>query len=112
MEREDQLNASTNNPQSDLPEVCYAVVGEQPGRRIGIINRGDMGFYPCDLDHAGDSPEEVDRRVERLNLRLGVTVAQASRMLAGSMFGWNTPGARMSPEEFRATRPADEGTPA
>lgn len=45
--------------------------------------------------------------MERLNLRLGVTPAQASRMLAGSMFGWDTPAARLSPEEFAASQRTD-----
>lgn len=88
----------------DLPEVCYAVVGETPGKRIGLINRGDLGFYSSDMDIEGGDLAEVHRRVERLNLRLGVTPAQASRMLAGSMFGWDTPAARMSPEEFAAAQ--------
>lgn len=90
----------------DLPEVCYAVVGEAPGKRIGIINRGDLGFYSSDMDIEADSLTEVHRRVERLNLRLGVTPAQASRMLAGSMFGWDTLAARMSPEEYAAAHRA------
>ncbi len=94
----------TNTAPDDLPEVCYAVVSGTPGKRIGLINRGDLGFYSSDMDIEGASLAEIHRRVERLNLRLGVTPAQASRMLAGSMFGWDTPVARLSPEEFAAAQ--------
>jgi len=96
-----------NEVHNDLPEVCYAVVSETPGKRIGLINQGDLGFYPSDMDIEGSSLAEIHRRVERLNLRLGVTPAQASRMLAGSMFGWDTPAARLSPEEFAASQRTD-----
>lgn len=96
----------THTAPDDLPEVCYAVVSEAPGKRIGLINRGDLGYYPSDMDIEAGDLAEVHRRVERLNLRLGVTPAQASRMLAGSMFGWDTPAALLTPEEF-ATKCAD-----
>ncbi len=93
---------TTHKAPDELPEVCYAVVSESPGKRIGLINRGDLGYYPSDMDIEGGDLAEVHRRVERLNLRLGVTPAQASRMLAGSMFGWDTFAAHLTPEEFAA----------
>lgn len=64
-----------------LPRVCLAVApgGEKPIR----IVRGVQGYFP--VHNATD--------VARFNNDRGITDAQVKAMIAGSMFGWECPGA-------------------
>lgn len=59
---------------------CQGPYGEPP---VLAIKRGEDGYHPI---YTEASPEE-------LNKHLGVTPAQASAMLNGSLFGWYTPAA-------------------
>jgi len=65
----------------DLPDFCF---GKLPstGEAI-VIDRGESGYRAL----RGDFDADVE------NEKLGVTKAQAEAMFAGSMFGWNVPGA-------------------
>lgn len=73
---------------SSLPERCFGVA-EATGE-IVILIKGEMGYCP-----AGARPEGVPLRegADALNEAMGVTKAQAAAMLAGSLFGWDTPAA-------------------
>lgn len=55
------------------------------GTECGVlcIMRGERGAYPMKTDITADG----------LNLREGVSRAQAAAMLAGSQFGWDSPAA-------------------
>ena len=55
------------------------------------MKKGEMGYYRSDLSpvYGQDGKAFVDE----LNQRGGVNKAQAAAMLAGSMFGWQVPGA-------------------
>lgn len=82
-----------------LPPLCYTrVFGNEPGRRMGIIKRGESGYYHCDYDRPEYSDQTITGYVKEMNDRLGVTEAQAEAMSVGSMFGWDCPGAR--PEKW------------
>lgn len=72
-----------------LPEKCFvrntihagaSDLGEPP--ILGIL-RGESGYCPI---YSAADPDE-------LNASLGVSKAEAAAMLAGSMFGWDCPGA-------------------
>jgi hypothetical protein len=64
-----------------LPAVAFA---RHPETSAPIaIKRGEMGY----------SPVYSFRSIERLNAASHVTPQQAAAMLAGSMFGWDVPGA-------------------
>lgn len=77
-----------------LPELCYvANTVAEPGSRIGIIKRGERGYYRTDIDNAKATLDEIKTIVPYFNGKLGVTPAQAMAMEMGSMFGWDTPGA-------------------
>lgn len=77
-----------------LPELCYVHIwGAHPGRRIGIVKRGEMGYYETDYDSKTASQDIVAQVVDDLNYRLGITVKQAMAMQIGSMRGWHVPGA-------------------
>lgn len=64
-----------------LPNVAYA---NGPSGEVVAIVKGEMGCRPV----LGASLTAADH-----NAQLGVTAAQAAAMLAGSMFGWDTPAA-------------------
>ena len=73
---------------NSLPEKSFAHL-ESTGA-IVVILKGEKGYvptanYPVDCD-----PKES---VDALNQAIGVTKAQAAAMVAGSMFGWQVPGA-------------------
>ena len=65
-----------------LPELCYT--REPITDAVIQIRRGETGYYP--VTQPGIDPDER-------NTVMGVTPAQKAAMIAGSMFGWNTPAA-------------------
>ena len=66
-----------------LPPLCYATL-PSTGEVI-LIRRGESGYYPV-TSHLTPT---------QLNTCLGTkpTATQVEAMLAGSMFGWEVPGA-------------------
>lgn len=74
---------------NDLPETCFSVLPSS-GQLI-IIRHGERGYYPSEWDTG--SREENREIASSHNARRGITDIQEAAMLAGSMFGWNTPGA-------------------
>ena len=74
---------------NDLPETCFSVLPSS-GQLI-IIRCGERGYYPSEWDTG--SRKENREIASSHNARRGITDIQEAAMLAGSMFGWNTPGA-------------------
>jgi hypothetical protein len=76
------------------PDLCAVYLGSaKPGERIGLIKRGETGYYQCDYDSDRASNETARAMADHINARLGVTEAQALAMAIGSMCGWDVPGA-------------------
>lgn len=74
------------------PALCYVVVpGAEPGKRIGIVKRGETGYYLTDYDMPTVSNLAVKEFVAEQNAKLGVEPAEAEAMLYGSCFGWDAP---------------------
>ena len=73
---------------SSLPEKCFSVL-ESTGEMI-VITKGEKGYTPTGIFPQDASPKEG---VAALNASNGVTKAQEAAMVAGSMFGWETPAA-------------------
>lgn len=85
-----ERNGSTIIPlRSSLPEQCYVYL--PTSQEIGIVKKGESGYYRSDLSPVYS--ESGQKFVDELNQRGGVNKAQAAAMLAGSMFGWQVPGA-------------------
>lgn len=83
-----EQNGNTVIPlRSNLPERCYVYL--QTENKIGIIQKGESGYYPTEIE--GGTPNETKVQVDELNGKLGVSKAQAEAMRSGSMFGWDTP---------------------
>ncbi len=74
---------------NDLPDTCFSVL-PSTGQLI-IIRCGEHGYYPSEWDTG--RREENREIASSHNARRGITDIQEAAMLAGSMFGWNTPGA-------------------
>jgi hypothetical protein len=75
-----------------LPEIAYAVLPSSEGTdhsQTIAIKRGKSGYFK--ISQASCTAEEMNR----IN---GVSKAQAAAMLAGSLFGWDVPGA--DPERY------------
>lgn len=85
-----------------LPELCFVLIPEaEPGHFVMAIRRGESGCYPTTYDC--QTVEEAKIVVDHMNRKLGVTELQAQCMHAGSMFGWDKPGA--DPEAMRMFLP-------
>ena len=74
---------------STLPDQCYCVLPSSD--EIIIVKKGENGYYRT--DKYGHDRAEAQAIVDECNKIGGVTKAQAAAMLAGSMFGWEVPGA-------------------
>ena len=74
---------------NDLPETCFSILPSS-GQLI-IIRCGEHGYYPSEWDTG--KREENREIASSHNARRGITDIQEAAMLAGSIFGWNTPGA-------------------
>ena len=85
---------------ASLPNQCYVFV--QSENKIGIINKGEMGY--TDSKSGNGRPSENRRLVDEMNRNIGVSPAQCEAMKAGSMFGWHTPAA--DPKNY-----TEKGTP-
>ena len=78
-----------------LPESCFSTL-ETTGELI-VITKGEKGYSPTGVFPQDTSPKEG---AAALNAANGVTKAQEAAMVAGSMFGWDTPAA--NPKNYDA----------
>lgn len=83
MKKSDNQNAKT------LPDLCYSV-SSTAGDLI-VIKFNETGYYPC--DYSTPDAEANRRLADELNRRMGVSKAQESAMVHGSVFGWHVPAA-------------------
>ena len=73
---------------SSLPEKCFSTLPSAD--KLIIIQKGEMGYIPSEMQIAGKTAREA---ADIANDTMGVTKKQEAAMLAGSMFGWQTPAA-------------------
>ena len=80
-----------------LPEKCFSAL-ETTGEII-VITKGEKGYTPT-----GQYPQDGVSQKEAaaaLNDTAGITRAQEAAMVAGSMFGWDTPAANPKNYDFK-----------
>ena len=80
---------------NNLPDMCYCVLDSTLD--IIIVKKGESGFHPTNIINPRNRAE-AQALVDAYNRTGGVSQAQAAAMLAGSLFGWNTPAA--DPENY------------
>lgn len=91
------------NLSQKLPDLCWSVL---PGEGTLIcIKRGEKGYFPSDWE-SGD-PKRNRGIADYSNRKRGITKAQEEAMLAGSMFGWDSPGA--DPAQYEEGQPQMRG---
>ena len=73
---------------SSLPGKCFSTLPSAD--KLIIIQKGEMGYIPSEMQIAGKTAREA---ADIANDTIGVTKAQEAAMLAGSVFGWQTPAA-------------------
>lgn len=71
-----------------LPEFCFVVLSTT--NEVVGVHRGVSGYSPT---REGNMPWYGQATADKLNEDLGVTKAQATAMMSGSMFGWDIPAA-------------------
>ena len=88
-EKMEASNAQAVIPlRASLPDKCFSYL-QSTGELI-IITKGEQGYTPTARYGDGVTPREA---VDAANEAMGVTRAQEEAMVAGSMFGWDKPGA-------------------
>lgn len=87
-ERMQRNGVQTIPLRSSLPEKCFSTL-KSTGEMI-VITKGEKGYTPTGIFSQDTSPREG---VTATNAANGVTKAQEAAMVAGSMFGWETPAA-------------------
>lgn len=88
-ERMEQNGATITPLRSNLPEQCYSALLDTGA--VVILKRGETGY--CKTDIPFQNKEAAKQLVTEYNEKLGVTKAQSEAMKAGSMFGFEVPGA-------------------
>lgn len=68
-------------PVSELPDICYGILPSD--NSIIVIKKGENGYYQTDLG----SPDNVEKVVDDLNEKMGVTPDQRFTMELRSMSG-------------------------
>lgn len=71
-----------------LPDLCFA--SRYGGDDLALFQYGELGYYPVPLQPGYKTGAEC---ADALNERLGVSRAQRSAMIFGSLCGWDTPSA-------------------
>ena len=74
---------------NELPDFCLSTL-PSTGQLI-ILRKGECGYYASDWDTG--NREENQNIAREHNRRRGISDIQEAAMSAGSMFGWNLPGA-------------------
>ena len=85
----EQNGAAITPLRSSLPEQCYYALLDTGA--VVILKRGETGYYKTDIPF--QDKEAAKQLVSDYNEKLGVTKAQLEAMKAGSMFGFEVPGA-------------------
>lgn len=87
-ERMEQNGATITPLRSNLPEKCFSVLPSSD--ELIIITRGNKGYAPANARADGKTGREA---ADAANRAMDVSKAQEAAMVAGSMFGFEVPGA-------------------
>lgn len=102
---ENAVKQGAETQEERLPEFCFVFAPDAaPGQYVKAVWRGEQGYSPTTYDER--DPRNAEALVQLMNEKLGVSSADAECMLAGSMFGWDVPGANPVPGATAGQRPA------
>ena len=97
------LNDQQKPVADGLPELCFTTL-PSTGELI-CIKRGELGYYPSSWN--ANDKQRNEELADYNNERLGVTAEQRKAMEAGSMGGWDCPGADLANYENGEFVPAE-----
>ena len=74
-------------------------VSPSDSRKVVMLRRGVMGYAPF-----RDFPDAITAEAfaDRMNRQLGISEASVEARMCGSMFGWDSPGAKAAYEPITA----------
>lgn len=104
-ERMERSGNACQPKETPLPRECLSTL-PSTGEVIKI-DRYQKGYMPRSVQK---TPEENRAWVDRYNKNNGISKAQEAAMLAGSMFGWDTPAAKPKnyDENGKAIKPKEK----
>lgn len=79
--------------------VATQLLGNKPGKRIGLVKFYESGYYPSALDKPEYTDAQVKQVIAKFNDFLPENVARSAA--DASMFGWHTPAAQPAIEYFK-----------
>jgi hypothetical protein len=83
-------------------DMVYVVIPEaEPGKRIGMVQYNESGYYSTDIDEQVSTLTQVYEKAAWLNGRLQVPAEVVESMFAASIFGWQTPFAERAHAYFK-----------
>ena len=88
------VQTAVEQPGQQLPDLCWSV--SQPEGKLICLKKGEQGYFPSEWE-TGD-PVQNRRIADYNNEKRGITKAQEEAMVAGSMFGWDSPAA--NPQKY------------
>lgn len=103
-----ERNGNTYAPKEPpLPPKCLTLLPSSGD--IIEVTRYEKGYRPIRKREAFETQGGRELFVDTANKRMGVTKAQEAAMLAGSLFGWDTPAAKPKnyDENGKAIKPKD-----
>lgn len=103
-----ERNGNTYAPKEPpLPPKCFTLLPSSGD--IIEVTRYEKGYRPIRKREAFETQGGRELFVDTANKRMGVTKAQEAAMLAGSLFGWDTPSAKPKnyDEDGKAIKPKD-----
>ena len=95
----------------ELPDWCYSTAPHSG--ELVVITRGERGYLTSDKSTSNEKDNRLYANCG--NVQLGLTKGQVEAMLAGSMFGWNTPVAKpwnYNQDGIRRPMPPKKSEPA
>ncbi len=93
----------------EAPNILVHVLGNRPGRRIGVVKFYESGYYSTTADRENWTVEQVNAFVAEQNAFNGISEKVAKSALGASMFGWHVPAAKAAIEWFKQFRLSPEG---
>lgn len=92
MDDQKSIHITNDAAHISLPDWCYTVL-PYSGALI-VVKRGISGYGQ--LRNSTNDPQKNRELAREYNAQMGVTPQQEAAMLGGSMFGWDTPVARLT----------------
>jgi hypothetical protein len=86
---------------------CVVIPGAEKGKRIGLVNYGETGYYLLNYDNY-DTEQQCHEHVRLINESVGISAEVSQSALFASMWGWYCPAAKPATDFFKGRALATE----